>query len=176
MTDTRIIRGFTVGVVNTRDDIDTEQVFRRMEGVLDLVDRYQPWRLRRLRQDIAFIIVQRFACRAAYFPGERACLLELTFMVKPDFSLSQIAASLVHEGVHARIHAMGVRVDPADKAREERLCRKAELELGRLVPDGAPVIERALGTMALTDEEVAPSVDWAEAERRVASADRDARR
>src|SRR5687768_8129001 len=99
-TVSRMIRGIRVDIVNTRPDIDTEQVVRRADAVLALVERYQPWRVSHLRRDLAAILVKRFACRGAYFPDLRACLLELTFMVNPSFSDAQVAATLVHEGMH----------------------------------------------------------------------------
>jgi DNA-binding transcriptional regulator YdaS (Cro superfamily) len=62
-------------------------------------------------------------------------------------------------------------------AHEERICRRAELAFGRSLPPelGAPVIERALGTLAMADEEVAPRIDWNEARRRQDAIDRAAR-
>ena len=176
----RDIDGIKVDVLNTRDDIDTEQVFRRAERVLELVERYQPWRLAHLRRDLTRILVERFPCRGAYFPGTRTCLLELTFMVNPDFSDAQVAATLVHEGMHARLDRFcsryGVPAFPQNAARHERICRRAELEWGQAVPDGGPVVERALASLALDDDGVAPSIDWQEAGARVDSADRDAGR
>ena len=61
-----------------------------------------------------------------------------------------------------------------DRAREERLCRRAELDFGRALPPelGRPVIERALGTLSLADSEVAPEIDWNEAFQRQQSVDR----
>jgi hypothetical protein len=171
----RVLRGLPVVVTNTRPDIDTEHVFARVAAVLDLVAAHQPWRFRRLLRDLASIDVRRFPCRAAFFPAERACLLELTFVVNPEFNLAQVASSLVHEGVHARVHAMGVDDFPGRASKEERLCRRAELDFGRVVPGGEPVVARALATLELADEEVAPSVDWGLAARRVADADRAAR-
>ncbi len=170
-TVTREVRGLTVMVTNTRPDISTEHVFERVAATLDVVARYQPVRYRHLMRDIRRIVVQRFPCRAAYFAESGACLLELTFVVNPEFSLSQVAASLVHEGMHARVHRSGACVTPQQKPREERLCRRAELELGLAVPDGAPVVERALASLALEDEEVAPAIDWTEAARRVDAVD-----
>jgi hypothetical protein len=171
----RVVHGLPVVVTNTRPDIDTEHVFRRVGEVLAFVEAHQPWRFRRLRRDLARIDVRRFPCRAAFFPAERACLLELTFVVNPQFNLAQVASSLVHEGVHARVHAMGVQDFPGRMGKEERLCRRAELDFGRAVPGGEPVVERALATLAMADEEVAPTVDWGLAARRVADADRAAR-
>ena len=177
MIATRTIRGVRVEVDNTRPDIDTEQIFRRADSVLALVERYQPWRLAHMRRDLAMILVKRFACRGAYFPDIRACLLELTFMVNPGFSDTQVAATLVHEGMHARLDRFcghfGVPGFPNQRARHERICRRAELEWGLALPDGEPVVQRALESLALADEEVAPVVDWREADRRIAEVDRE---
>jgi hypothetical protein len=175
-SDVRMIHGLPVVVVNTRSDIDTELVVRRLDAALDLIARHQPWRFRRLQRDFAEIWVRRYPCRAAYYPEARACLVELTFLANLGFSEAQIASSIVHEAVHARLHRMGVGGRPEHKSREERLCREAELDFGLAVPNGAPVVQRAMESLRLSDEEVAPAIDWAEASRRVASADAEARR
>jgi len=171
MTENRTIRGVPVTVVNTRPDIETDRVFERLDGALGVIERYQPHRLRRFRHDVRGIIVKRFACRAAFFGETRECLIELTFAGEGKFSDAQVAASIVHEGVHARLLMMGLAGHEGCQAREERLCRKAELELGLAVPDGQAVVERALSTLTLDDVEVAPNVDWGVAEQRVAEAD-----
>ena len=174
--ETRIVGGIPVHVINTRDDIDTERVFRRAEAVIARVAQYQPWRLAHIRRDIAGILVQRYACRAAFFGDSKLCLLELTFMANEQFSDSQVAASFVHEGMHARLDRLaekyGVTPFAAARARHERICRRAELDWGYAVPDGEPVVRRALESMALADEEVAPTIEWGEASRRIAEVDR----
>ncbi|HEY8793701.1 MAG TPA: hypothetical protein VIM15_02065 [Gemmatimonadaceae bacterium] len=171
----RVVRGIEVMLENTRPDISDEDVFARMEEVLALIERYAPASLRRLRKDIAGIDVKRFACRGAFFGETRRILTELTFIVNRDFTLAEIASSLLHEGVHARVHAAGVFRTPASLAKEERLCRATELWWGRTVPGGERVVERALATLSLEDQEVAPIVDWAEAARRVSEVDRQSR-
>jgi hypothetical protein len=175
--ETATVRGIAVTVVNTRPDIDTAHVLARLDAALALVERHQPWRLAHLRRDLARILVQRFACRGAYFPESRTCLTELTFLANPRHSTAEHAASIVHEGMHARVHRMtrGMTPDgsPA-RAREERICRRAELELGLAVPGGRVVVERALWALGLGDSAVAPVVDWREAERRISDADRGA--
>ena len=171
----RTVRGIEVMLENTRPDISDEDVFARMDEVLALIERYAPASLRRLRKDIAGIDVKRFACRGAFFGETRRILTELTFIVNRDFTLAEIASSLLHEGVHARVHAAGVFRTPASLAKEERLCRATELWWGRTVPGGERVVERALATLSLEDHDVAPIVDWAEAARRVSDVDRQAR-
>jgi hypothetical protein len=69
---------------------------------------------------------------------------------------------------------MGVARESRDAAREERICRRAELDFGLSLPLelGAPVVERARASLELSDEDVAPEIDWAEAQRRQNAIDR----
>lgn len=167
-----VVHGLPVRVENTRPDIRTELVIERLTAALDLIARYAPRRYRRLRQDIAGFVVERFACRGAFFPDRRECLVELTFTVNPAHGLPEIAASIVHEATHARVARRCGMLPLTMRPREERLCRMAELEFGLALPDGAVVVERARASLALSDREVAPVVDWAEAARRIADVDR----
>ncbi|HET7457082.1 MAG TPA: hypothetical protein VFJ74_05445 [Gemmatimonadaceae bacterium] len=162
------VRGFRVVVENGRADISTAAVLARLDEAIALAERYQPWRVNHLRRDLREFWVVRFPCRGAYFPEARACVTELTFLARTDISAAPVAASILHEGMHARVDRMGVDAASRDRAREERICRRAELDFGLALPNplGAPVVERALASLALDDEGVAPNVDWAEALRR----------
>lgn len=174
LTTSTTIRGLPVVVHNTRPDIATQDVLHRLDQSLGLIERYAPHHLRRARRDFSRILVQRYACRGAYLPDQHACLVELTFTVNREFSESQIAATILHEAMHARLHRMGVSLEMADRARQERFCRRAEIEFGLAVPDGAPIVKRALATLEAPDEDVAPNIDPALAARRVAQADLEA--
>jgi hypothetical protein len=176
MTVHRVVHGFPVRILNTRPDIDTEQVVARLTAAIDLIAAHAPRRYRRLRTDVAGFVVERFPCRGAFFPETGECLVELTFTVNPRHDLPEIAASIVHEATHARVARRCGVLGPDHRAREERLCRRAELEFGQAVPDGAIVVQRAEASLALADRDVAPAIDWAEAARRVARVDGQARR
>ncbi len=175
---TTVVRGVPVEVVNARPDIATADVLARLDEALALIEAYQPWRLAHLRRDVRAIRVERFPCRGAYDPTTREIITELTFLNRRDLSAAPVASSIVHEGVHARVEAAGVRRRGRDRAREERMCRRAELAFGEALPPelGAPVVERALASLGLEDRDVAPEVDWAEAMRRQAAVDRAAER
>jgi hypothetical protein len=168
------VRGFRVVVENTRPDIATPTVLARLDEALGLIERHQPWRLAHLRRDLSQFWIVRFPCRGAYFPATRTCMTELTFLARTDITAAPVAASIVHEGMHARVHEMRVRPETRDSAREERICRRAELDFGQALPLdlGAPVVERAQASLTLADEEVAPEIDWAEARRRQDAVDR----
>ena len=167
------MRGFSVIVENTRPDIDTASVLTRLDEALALIETHQPWRLAHLRRDLRRIWVVRYPCRGAYLPATRTCMTELTFLARKDITAAPVAASILHEGMHARIDRMTLRPDSYDSAREERICRRAELEFGRELPAelGAPVIQRATESLALSDENVAPVIDWDVARERLRTVD-----
>jgi hypothetical protein len=175
------VRGVTVTVDNTRPDIDTDFVLARLDAALALIEEHQPWRLRHLRRDVAQFRVMAYPCRGAYFPAERVVMTELSFLARAaEFTPAVVASSILHEGVHARVHQMRVHLrlvaSGPDPAREERLCRSAELAFGQSLPPaiGAPVIQRAAESLALGDAEVAPVIDWNAAMAAKARADQQA--
>jgi hypothetical protein len=174
-----IVRGIMVVVENTRPDIETATVLGRLDRALALIARYQLWRFRHIRDDVARIVVKSFPCRGAYFPDERAILTELSFLARDaEFTDAVVASSILHEGVHARVDRMGQRLrfrrSAANRAREERLCRRAEFAFGASLPTaiGAPVVARAGALRHLSDAEVAPDIDWPAAWAAKAQADR----
>jgi hypothetical protein len=179
------VRGVPVELLNSRPDIARADVLARLAEALDLIGAHQPWRLRHLQRDVRAIRVERYACRGAFIPSERVIITELTFLARRDISAAPVASSILHEGVHARVHALTERLaargggagsvygHDRDAAREERLCRRAELAFGLSLPEalGAPVIERAMASLQLDDISVAPRVDWHEAQRRIDEVD-----
>ncbi len=170
----RLIRGFNTVLINTRPDIDNEDVFTRLDGALGLLEHYVPEHFANLRRDFSGILVERRAYRGAYLVAERVCMVELTFVVNRSFSLAQVASTILHEGMHARLHAMGRALD--DSPAQERFCREAEIAFGERVPGGESVVERARAALELADAEIAPVIDPALAARRVADADRNSQR
>lgn len=176
-TESFVVRGFRVMVENTRPDIATASVVARLEEALALIEAHQPWRFAHLRRDLRQIVIVRYPCRGAYFPSTQTCMTELTFLARTDITAAPVAASILHEGMHARIDRMGLRPESYDPAREERICRRAELEFGLALPAdlAGPVIQRATESMALTDENVAPVIDWEIAQQRQNAVDAAAR-
>ncbi len=169
------VRGIPVLLVNTRPDVDTADALRRLDAALALVADHTPHRFRHLVRDVRRIVVQRYPCRGAYDPATGDCLVELTFVVNRAFNEAQVAATIVHEGAHARLHRLGFSLDMADRERQERFCRRAEIEFGQAAPGGGPVVERALAILEAEGVDVAPVIDPGLAAARVRAADRAAR-
>ena len=156
-------------VSNTRPDIATASVLHRLDQALALIERFAPHRFERLKLDVTALLIRRFACRGAFYPDLRLCLVELTFLAHSDITPAQVAASIVHEGTHAELAAAaGLPLAPAD---EERRCRQAEIEFGMAIPDGAAVLARAREALGMADGDVAPTIDWSVARSRVNEAD-----
>ena len=112
------IREFQVIVENSRPDVATADVLSRLDEALALIERTQPWRLAHLRRDLARFWIVRYPCRGAFFPESRTCMTELTFLARRDITAAPVAASILHEGMHARVHARGL--GGVDLPREER--------------------------------------------------------
>jgi hypothetical protein len=173
------LHGIAVEMRNTREDIADSEVLFRLGEALDMLAACAPLRLRHLQRDIRGIRVERFPTRGAFLPDERVILTELTCLARRDISAAPVASSILHEGVHARVHAFRGRVmggwpSAPDMAREERLCRRAELAFGMSLPPalGDPVVARARESLALADRDVAPAVDWQLARQRQDAVDR----
>jgi hypothetical protein len=150
----RRMHGIEVWVLNDHLHASTEALFAKTADALELIARAQPWRIPMLRRDFARIFIrQNTGCRAI-FDSAGSCVLDTFFVA--TFAPAQVAASIVHEGVHARLRRGGRVVPPDLIAWEERLCRRAELGFGLRIPDGAAVVERARNALALSDREVAP--------------------
>ena len=166
-----VVHGFQTVIVNTRPDVDTRNAIARLDGALELLRQYVPHHYRRLRRDFSGFLIERRAYRGAFLVATRTCLVELTFVVNPAFSLGQVAATILHEAMHARLYARGIAIGADESHRQERFCRRAEIEFGSLVAGGESIVQRALESLALSDRDIAPSVDPALAARRVAEVD-----
>jgi hypothetical protein len=166
-SDKHSIDGVAVWFLNDRDDIDNAHLVARFTEALALIGDHMPHHLRRLRTDVSCIWVKRWPNRGIFFHDTRVMVIDTTFVVNPTFVPAQVAATILHEGVHARVTAMGVDRRFTNLADEERLCRRAEIAFGLRAPGGAPVVARAQEILGLTDEEVAPRIDLAEADAKL---------
>jgi len=163
----RTIDGVPVWFLNERADIDDAQLEARFAEALALIGRYMPRHLRRLRRDVQCIWVNRWPNHGVFFHDTRIMVIDTTFVVNPTFTRAQVAATILHEGVHARITAMRVDRRRTNIADEERMCRRAEITFGEQAPGGAPVVARAREILGLSDAEVAPGIDLAVADAKL---------
>jgi hypothetical protein len=166
----RRVREFDVLVLNSRSDISTAAVIERFDEALGLIAAYQPVRYKHLTRDVERFVIRREAHRGHYDFRDRYILTELTFLARRDIGAEVVASSILHEGVHARIHRRALRMAGTKPGREERICRKAELAFGEALPAelSTAVLSRAREFLALPDEDL--WVRSSESERRAAIA------
>ena len=168
----RELRGMPVVLENPYPNIDDGFVLQRLDAALALIEARQPTRFRHFRRDVDRIWVTRYPARGVYLPAQRTVMTEVTFLNRAaEFPVAQVAASILHEGVHARVHRMGQQLGfrrAWPRAEEERLCRRAEVAFAHTLPpdEAAPILARATAVLAAStsDEEAAPTVDWRQAE------------
>jgi hypothetical protein len=163
---------------NPRPDIDEKIVLERFVEALKLIQTTQPWRFAHMRRDVAQFWIVRYPVRGMFSPASRTVMTELTFLARRDIGPATVASSILHEAVHARIHAMNLRPESRHYDREERICRRAELAFGLALPAevGAPVVARAQESLETPAGELDFPIDWQLAQAQMLAADRAERR
>jgi hypothetical protein len=163
LTQRRERHGIALSMYIEAAPLDTQQLWPQLEAALDLIAHHSPSWLRRMRRMGNTVDVRRI-------PGTRARLIEnrrtiLDPYLLANFLPAQIAASIIHEAAHALMQWHGIQ--QVGRAREERVCRRAELRFGRAllaagVEGAQAVIDRAAGSLAAPDNEVGVVVNWEE--------------
>jgi hypothetical protein len=117
----------------TDDEEDPTPYFDKVTSALEIIARYQPKRLDRIRRDLRYILIFKLP-GAVYWDDLRACALP-TYIVSKD--TEDIALTIVHEATHARIRSCGIPHDPDQQGRNERVCVNQEISLARFFADGS---------------------------------------
>src|SRR5688572_11961865 len=148
------LHNIPVSIYTDGTELDADILWPPLEHALDLIAHYRHVWIDRMHYNGNAINVR-------LIPGLRARLEDRSITLNPhllaEFAPAQIAASIVHEATHAHIRACGLW-HLMSRAREERMCRAAELRLGRVLVragvDGAEfVVERALAGLHASDED-----------------------
>jgi hypothetical protein len=130
---------------DSEEDGSTELFFARMRLVLDLIDRYDPLRMARIRRDLRRIMLVPDG-GGWYERGPRTHLVGLpAFATK---SVEENACEVVHEATHARIGKAGIPYTGAWRRRIETLCVAQEIAFAERLPPGdwSPPTAEALTT------------------------------
>jgi hypothetical protein len=163
-TERRELCGLEISILPASRD-EPEELWRKLEDALRLIATHAPVWIARMRRLGVRIHVQRTPGTRAKLVAGQVSVLDSYFVA--NFFPAQVASSIVHEAVHARVHAREVPHRQETMSREERICRRAELRFGRTllahqVEGAEAVIQRAEESLSLADDEVAPAVDWRE--------------
>jgi hypothetical protein len=144
----RTIDGFSVA---TMDDAGQASAsFEQVEEALHLIRDHAPRLYGRLRCDLELIWVRVLpGPLGGYNHALRACLLDARFVLDHTRPCSLIAASIVHEGTHARLRRCGIDYREPIRNRVEAVCVRAEMDFAARLPDGAAVRTAAEGRLRI---------------------------
>lgn len=139
MSPTKRISGFEVVDMSIAEH--DAVCFDRVAKVLDLIQRVDPRRFRRMSRDVRRILITHTGGAAgSYWSDLDACALDAQHLLG---SLESAAMTLVHEATHARLRRAGFSYTPELRPRLERLCLEAEIAFGERLPNSSDLIAEA---------------------------------
>lgn len=124
--------------------------FERVREALELIQTVDSVRFMRIRHTLRWIlIINGGRAAGSYWHDLTACALDADHL--DGDPPTTVAATIVHEAMHARLDRLGIRYRPDTIDRIERLCYEAEVAFAQRLPDGQELIDEARRLMALTD-------------------------
>jgi hypothetical protein len=106
--------------------------------------QYAPIALQRLSGLVDGILIFPGGPAGRYMPLTRLIVLRYDDLAKwsaPD--PPEIASTLVHEAMHAYLHARGIACDSSNQYRIEAICYRAELAFARRLPNPGTLVTDA---------------------------------
>lgn len=161
LSEVRKIVGFRVAVLVVDADHDRiEKYFSKIETALRLIERTTPRRFAHLRRDVRCIWVTPLASnvRGEWHASDASCILSERSLRDDGVSPTLLASTIVHEGMHARLHRAGLTPTDATRERHEQICWRASRAFLRRAPDSDQHVERVnfvlqLPRLTLTEKE-----------------------
>jgi hypothetical protein len=141
LSTSKRVDGLWVGTYES----DPEQVLRRVEEALGLIEAYDRLRYDRLTRDLERVWVRLLHTGAlgSFNESVSACELDVRFVLAETSTPEVIAATIVHEAAHARLRRRGVGYEEELRVRVEAICFRRELAFAKKLPNGEQVHEQA---------------------------------
>lgn len=109
-----------------------EERRQRVYAALELIDSLDLRRLRRIQRDISYIAVID-GSRSYYWPTGKTIVLRSSDVDRA--SSGMLASTIIHEGIHSRLHRGGFSYFPdAVRNRVESICVRAQLSFTKKLP------------------------------------------
>jgi hypothetical protein len=109
-----------------RDKSDDGEFLSRTKEVLDLIERVDPRRFRRVQDQIRYIVNVELTSTGEYWRGNKLCPVDfgrLRLLKNPEWSLHFYAGLIVHEATHGMLYSKGIPYTRDSRERVERLCQ-----------------------------------------------------
>lgn len=121
----------------------TDAIFDRVEEALALIREFDPIRYRRICKDLERIVVLPLHSPSGQFwPETFTCEIDSHYVRRDDITSELIAAVIVHEAAHARLHRRGIGYPEPSRVRIEDFCVRQEWLFGNKLKNGDEVRAR----------------------------------
>lgn len=114
------------------------EFFAKSEAALDLIKKTAPYRFSRLLRDVRRVALTSRGV-SYYEPRLRTIFLDVGVILRDP---AELALTLIHEGVHARLYWAGIRNYSKDPGRHEQLCLKDEVSFASRLPNSEILLRR----------------------------------
>ena len=138
----------------------------KLRDALALIHIHSPTRYRHLRRDLPRVLIGLTHNRGECHYQIGLCLLNAEYLADEHTTPEEVAAVLVHEGMHARLARAGFTYDAKSRARHEHLCLLAEALVSRRFVDQSEYERASRGLRAWSPDEW---TDEADLQRRLAA-------
>lgn len=145
VSEKRVIHGIRVRATFHPDADTVTPPLDLVEAALNLIAKFDPRRLRRMQRDLNWILITRTTYAVAYFkPNLKMCVIGWQYLTAPGRNPGSVAATIVHEAMHARLFACKIPYDEPLRPRVEAVCRAAEADFARRFPGGEELAQLIL--------------------------------
>jgi hypothetical protein len=121
----------------------------KVAEALDLVVRYDPRRFARILDDVAGILLFGEVGALGTWHYELGLIqLQLAYVVDPSTTAAEVAVTVVHEAMHARLSRRGFAYSPECRQRIEAVCCRAEIAFASRLPDATELVQDAERNLA----------------------------
>lgn len=139
-TSTKVsVEGIDVAVFWESGDTIAPALDKLRSG-LALLRRFHPRALRDMQCLLPRMLITAIAAVAQCVDSQGLCLIDRDVLESDYMTAERLAATLVHEIMHARLSRAGFVYSRSNKIRIERLCVKAELLLASRIPNGGAIV------------------------------------
>jgi hypothetical protein len=122
----------------------SDAMLDRVEEALALIREFDPIRYRHLCKDLDRIVVSPLHGPDGQFkPDTFTCEIDSHYVKRDDITSESIAAVIVHEAAHARLHRRGIGYPEPSRVRIEDFCVRQEWLFGHKLINGDDVRARA---------------------------------
>lgn len=112
------------------DDSDDDLFLTKTQRALDLIHKRDPLRFNRVRREVKWVVNSELPTLGMYRRPGRVCYVDFgrwNFDEHPEWSLRDLASTIVHEATHGHLHSKYIAHTKAVRIRVERVCWRAEM-------------------------------------------------